>query len=50
MFCHGERSGGGSVRERHVGHGLSGRAGNANKTTIAKPALDQDKVVIILGK
>jgi len=31
-------------------HGLSGRAGNANKDTIPKPALDQDKVVMILGK
>ncbi|KAK2898653.1 hypothetical protein Q8A67_010071 [Cirrhinus molitorella] len=29
-------------------HGLSGRAGNANKGTTAKPALDQDKVMLIL--
>ncbi|KAL1268482.1 hypothetical protein QQF64_033845 [Cirrhinus molitorella] len=31
-------------------HGLSGRAGNANKGTTAKPALDQDKVMLILGE
>ncbi|KAL0172276.1 hypothetical protein M9458_032587, partial [Cirrhinus mrigala] len=30
-------------REMLATHGLSGRAGNANKGTTAKPALDQDK-------
>ncbi|XP_067299340.1 uncharacterized protein [Pseudorasbora parva] len=35
-------------RETLATHGLSGRTGNANKGTIAKPALDQDKVVLIL--
>ncbi|CAM4721150.1 unnamed protein product [Leuciscus chuanchicus] len=37
-------------RETLATHGLSGRAGNANKDAMAKPALDQDKVVLILGK
>ncbi len=36
------------VRETLDTHGLSGRAGNANKDTTAKPALDQDKVMLIL--
>ncbi|RXN27885.1 sterile alpha motif domain-containing 3-like isoform X2 [Labeo rohita] len=35
-------------RETLATHGLSGRAGNANKGTTAKPALDQDKVMLIL--
>ncbi|XP_048014815.1 BEN domain-containing protein 6-like isoform X1 [Megalobrama amblycephala] len=35
-------------RETLATHGLSGRAGNANTGTLAKPALDQDKVVMIL--
>ncbi|XP_051947163.1 BEN domain-containing protein 6-like [Xyrauchen texanus] len=35
-------------RDTLATHGLSGRAGNANKDAIAKPALDQDKVVQIL--
>lgn len=37
-------------RETLATHGLSGRAGNANKGTTAKPALDQDKVMLILGE
>lgn len=30
-------------------HRLSGSAGNANKAITKKPALDQDKVMLILG-
>ncbi len=37
-------------RETLATHGLSGRADNANKDTTAKPALDQDKVMLILGE
>ncbi len=37
-------------RETLASHGLSGRADNANKDTTAKPALDQDKVMLILGE
>ncbi|ROL41591.1 hypothetical protein DPX16_1290 [Anabarilius grahami] len=37
-------------RETLATHGLSGRAGKANTGTLAKPALDQDKVVMILAK
>ncbi|XP_058647701.1 BEN domain-containing protein 6-like [Onychostoma macrolepis] len=35
-------------RETLATHGLSGRASNANKDTTAKPALNQDKVILIL--
>ncbi len=37
-------------RETLATHGLSGRADNANKDTTAKPALDQDKVMLIVGE
>lgn len=36
-------------REQLATHGLSGKLGNANKGSTAKPALDKNKVNKILG-